>query len=269
MREHSLGPNAARNLLDYLAEQREATGALPDDRTLVLERTRDEMGDWRLCLLSPWGGRVHAPWTLALQARLRARGEGEVDTLWTDDGIVVRLPDRERAPDAADLMPAPEEIEDLVVSELGGSALFAAHFREAAARALLIPRRRPGQRAPLWMQRKKAHDLLSVASRFGSFPIILETYRECLQDVFDVPALVELARRVARRDVRLVTVDTPSPSPFAASLLFGYVANYLYEGDAPLAERRAQALAVDQGQLRELLGAAELRELLSNAELNE
>jgi ATP-dependent Lhr-like helicase len=261
-REHDLSPSAAENLLDYLADQEEATGALPDDRTIVLERTRDEMGDWRLCLLSPWGGRVHAPWALALQARLRARGEPEVDTIWSDDGIVVRLPDRERPPDAADLFPSADEIEGLVVSELGGSALFAAHFREAAGRALLLPRRRPGLRAPLWIQRKRAHDLLAVASRFASFPIVLEAFRECLQDVFDLPALVDLARRVERREVRLATVDTIAPSPFSASLLFGYVANYLYDGDAPLAERRAQALAVDQRQLRELLGAAELRELL-------
>ena len=262
MGDHALGPSAADNLLRYLADQKEATGALPDDRTIVLERTRDEMGDWRLCLLSPWGGRVHAPWALALQARLRAAGEPEADTIWSDDGIVVRLPDRERPPDAAALLPPPDQIEDLVVSELGGSALFAAHFREAAARALLLPRRHPGHRAPLWMMRKRAHDLLAVAARFPSFPIILEVYRECLQDVFDLPALVDLARRVERREVRLVTVDTRTPSPFAASLLFGYVANYLYEGDAPLAERRAHALAVDQRQLRELLGAAELRELL-------
>ncbi len=268
-RDHALQAVASENLLNYLAEQGEATGALPDDRTIVLERTRDEMGDWRLCLLSPWGGRVHAPWALALQAKLRATGEPEVDTIWNDDGIVIRLPDRERPPDASALLPAPEEIEDLVVGELAGTALFAAHFREAAARALLLPRRRPGMRAPLWMQRKRAHDLLTVASRYGSFPIILEAYRECLQDVFDLPALVDLARRVEGREIRLVTVDTNTPSPFAAALLFGYVANYLYEGDAPLAERRAQALAVDPRQLRELLGAAELRELLDPRALAE
>jgi ATP-dependent Lhr-like helicase len=266
--QHALTDVAAENLLAYLHDQKQA-GAVPDDRTIVLERTRDEMGDWRLCLLTPWGGRVHAPWALALGARLRKRGEAEVETVWTDDGIVIRLPDRERPPDAADLLPEPDEIEDLVVGELGGTALFAAHFREAAGRALLLPRRRPGLRSPLWMQRKRAHDLLAVASRYGSFPIILETYRECLQDVFDLPGFVELARRVQRRELRLVTVDTQSPSPFAASLLFGYVANYLYEGDAPLAERRAQALAVDQAQLRELLGEAELRELLDPEALAE
>ena len=267
--EHALTPGAAQNLLAYLEEQREATGVLPDDRTLVLERTRDEMGDWRLCLLSPWGGRVHAPWSLALQARMRAAGETEVETLWSDDGIVVRIPDRERPPEAADLIPDPEEVEDLVVGELGQSALFAARFREAAARALLLPRRRPGLRSPLWMQRKRAADLLAVASRFGSFPIILEAYRECLQDVFDLPSLLELLRRIRRRELRVVTVDASAPSPFSSSLLFGYVANYIYDGDAPLAERRAQALAVDQAQLRELLGEAELRELLDPAVLAE
>jgi ATP-dependent Lhr-like helicase len=267
--QHALTPVAAQNLLAYLEEQREATGVLPDDRTLVLERTRDEMGDWRLCLLSPWGGRVHAPWSLALQARMRAAGETEVETLWSDDGIVVRIPDRERPPDAADLIPEPEEVEGLVVGELGQSALFAARFREAAARALLLPRRRPGLRSPLWMQRKRAADLLAVASRFGSFPIILEAYRECLQDVFDLPSLLELLRRIRRRELRVVTVDASAPSPFSSSLLFGYVANYIYDGDAPLAERRAQALAVDQAQLRELLGEAELRELLDPAVLAE
>ena len=267
--QHALTPVAARNLLAYLEEQREATGVLPDDRTLVLERTRDEMGDWRLCLLSPWGGRVHAPWSLALQARMRAAGETEVETLWSDDGIVVRIPDRERPPDAADLIPEPEDVEGLVVGELGQSALFAARFREAAARALLLPRRRPGLRSPLWMQRKRAADLLAVASRYGSFPIILEAYRECLQDVFDLPSLLELLRRIRRRELRVVTVDASAPSPFSSSLLFGYVANYIYDGDAPLAERRAQALAVDQAQLRELLGEAELRELLDPAVLAE
>jgi ATP-dependent Lhr-like helicase len=266
---HALATAAAETLIEFLAEQKAATGAVPDDRTLVLERTRDEMGDWRLCLLSPWGGRVHAPWTLALQARLRETGETEAETVWSDEGMVVRLPDRERPPDAAALLPPADEIEDLVFRELGGTALFAAYFREAAGRALLLPRRHPGQRAALWMQRKRAANLLSVASRYGSFPIILETYRECLQDVFDVPALVALARSVEQRKVRLVTVDTEKPSPFSASLLFGYVANYIYEGDAPLAERRAQALAVDQAQLRELLGEAELRELLDAGALSE
>ena len=267
--EHDLDARAAENLITYIAEQREATGVLPDDRTLVLERTRDEMGDWRLCLLSPWGGRVHAPWALALQARLRTSLDVDVETVWSDDGIVVRVPDREQPPSGADLVPDPDEIEDLVVRELGGSALFAAHFREAAARALLLPRRRPGLRSPLWMQRKRAADLLAVAARYGSFPIILEAYRECLQDVFDLPALIALATGLRRREIRVTTVDTATPSPFSASLLFGYVANYLYDGDAPLAERKAQALSVDQAQLRELLGQAELRELLDPEVLDE
>jgi ATP-dependent Lhr-like helicase len=267
--EHDLDARAAENLITYIAEQKEATGVLPDDRTLVLERTRDEMGDWRLCLLSPWGGRVHAPWALALQARLRTSLDVDVETVWSDDGIVVRVPDREQPPTGADLVPDPDEIEDLVVRELGGSALFAAHFREAAARALLLPRRRPGLRSPLWMQRKRAADLLAVAARYGSFPIILETYRECLQDVFDLPALVALASGLRRREIRVMTVDTATPSPFSASLLFGYVANYLYDGDAPLAERKAQALSVDQAQLRELLGQAELRELLDPEAIDE
>ena len=266
---HDLDPGAAENLVSYLEEQREATGALPDDRTIVLERTRDEVGDWRLCLLGPWGGRIHAPWAMALEAKLRLSGEAEVETIWSDDGIVVRVPERERPPEAGDLLPDPEEIEELVVRQLGGTSLFAAHFREAAGRALLLPRRRPGQRTPLWMQRKKAHDLLKVASRYPAFPILLETYRECLRDVFDLPGLVALARRVRRREVRLVTVDTQVPSPFSGSLLFGYVANYLYDGDAPLAERRAQALTVDQAQLRELLGEAELREIIDRAALAE
>jgi ATP-dependent Lhr-like helicase len=267
--QHDLEHRAAENLVSYLEEQREATGALPDDRTIVLERTPDELGDWRLCLLGPWGGRVHAPWAMALEAKLRLGGEAEVETIWSDDGIVIRVPERERPPEAADLLPEPEEIEDLVIAHLGGTSLFAAHFREAAGRALLLPRRRPGQRTPLWMQRKKAQDLLEVASRYPAFPIVLEAYRECLRDVFDLPGLVALARRVHRREIRLVTVDTRSPSPFSASLLFGYVANYLYDGDAPLAERRAQALTVDQAQLRELLGEAELREIIDRSALGE
>jgi ATP-dependent Lhr-like helicase len=269
IREHALDERAAENLLDYLADQKLATGHLPDDRTVVLERSRDEMGDWRLCLLSPWGGRVHAPLALALAAQLRSVGLGEVQTLWSDDGIVIRLPDREPVPRAEDLFPEPELIRELVTKELGGSALFATYFREAAGRALLLPRRGPGKRTPLWLQRKRSADLLDVASRYASFPIVLETFRECLQDVFDLPGLLEIARGVRAGDIRLVTLDTQTPSPFAASLLFGYVANYLYDGDAPLAERRAQALAVDPAQLRELLGEGELRELLDLAAIEQ
>ena len=268
-RDHALDAQAAENLLAYLRDQKQATGSLPDDRTLVLERTRDEIGDWRLCLLSPFGGRVLAPLALVIEAKLRAAGEPEVETIWSDDGIVIRLPDRERPPDLAALLPAHDEVEGLLTGVLGSTALFAGHFREAAARALLLPRRRPGQRAPLWMQRKRAHDLLQVASAFPSFPIILEAYRECLQDVFDVPALVETLARVERRELRLATVDAQSPSPFSAGLLFGYVANFMYEGDTPLAERKAMALSVDQRQLRELLGEAELRELLDPRSLKE
>ncbi len=268
-REHDFDARAAQNLVQYLDDQRAATGSLPDDRTLVLERTRDEMGDWRLILLSPWGGRVHAPWTIALAAHLRERGELELESVWSDDGIVLRLPERERPPEAAELLPPADAIEALVVRELPGTSLFAAHFREAAARALLLPRRRPGQRSPLWMQRKRAHELLQIAARYPAFPIVLEAARECLSDVFDVPALVALARAVERREVRLVTVDTQAPSPFASSLLFGYVANYLYDGDAPLAERRAQALSVDTAQLQELVGGAELRELVDRQALAE
>src|SRR5260221_715362 len=220
---HGLDERAAENLLAYLEEQREATGALPDDRTLVLERTRDEMGDWRLCLLSPFGGRVHAPWSMALEARLRAAGEAEVETIWSDDGIVVRLPERERPPDAEALLPEPEEIEGLVVGALGQTSLFAAHFREAAGRALLLPRRRPGQRSPLWMQRKRAADLLGAAARYPSFPILLEAYRECLKDVFDLPALVDLARRVRAREERVLAGENRESAPLGKRLDLGGV----------------------------------------------
>jgi ATP-dependent Lhr-like helicase len=268
MSDHSLDERASKNLLAYLEDQRRS-GILPDDKTIVLERFRDEMGDWRLCLLSPFGGRVHAPWTMAIAAHLRRAGEPEIETLWSDDGIVLRLPDRDVPPDSSALFPEPEEIEELVIGELGGSALFAATFREAAARALLLPRRRPGQRTPLWMQRKRAADLLSIAAQFRSFPIVLEAYRECLKDIFDLPALISLAHSIRRRELRVATIDTAAPTPFSSSLLFGYVANYIYDGDAPLAERRAHALSIDQRQLRELLGEAELRDLLDPGALQE
>ncbi len=261
-KHHDLDARAAENLLRYLTDQAAATGSVPDDRTIVIERTRDELGDWRICLLSPFGGRIHAPWAMAVVERVRAETGGDAETMWTDDGFVVRFPETEAPPDPALLLPASDEAEALVVRQLGGTALFAAKFREAAARALLLPRRRPGGRTPLWQQRKRASDLLAVAARFGSFPIILEAYREILRDVFDIPALIETLRRIEGRDIRTVTVDSTTPSPFASALLFGYVANYIYDGDAPLAERRAQALSIDQGQLRELLGEAELRELL-------
>ena len=259
---HDLDARAADNLLRYLDDQAAATGDVPDDRTLVIERTRDEMGDWRICLLSPLGGRVHAPWAMAIAARIRDRTGVESETTRTDDGIVVRLPETDAPPDPSLFLPGPEEVEALVLRELGGTALFAAKFREIASRALLLPRRRPGTRTPLWQQRKRASDLLAVASRFGSFPMLLEAYRECLRDVFDLPALTSVLAAVQEGTIRVRTVDTRVPSPFAASLMFGFVANFLYDGDAPLAERRAQALTIDQDQLRELLGEAELRELL-------
>jgi ATP-dependent Lhr-like helicase len=265
---HDLEPRAADNLLQYLRDQA-AAGEVADDRTLVVERCRDELGDWRVCVLSPFGGQVHAPWSMAVVARVREKTGVDVETMWTDDGFVVRFPETDEPPDARLVIPDPDEVERLVLGQLGATALFAAKFREVAGRALLLPRRRPGARAPLWQQRKRAADLLAVAAQYGSFPMLLETYRECLRDTFDMPSLVELLREVERGAVRVVTVDPKAPTPFAASLLFGYVANYLYEGDAPLAERRAQALAIDQGQLRELLGEAQLRELLDPEALAE
>jgi ATP-dependent helicase Lhr and Lhr-like helicase len=299
-RDYDLDERAARNLLDYLREQQEATHVLPSDRTIVLERFRDEIGDWRLCVLSPYGGRVHAAWGLAISARIRERFGVDGEALWSDDGIVVRLPDvdldgpegewrdggvegshGERArdgefsPDAvessgdtgamsyADLVAFdPEEVEEAVVAELGDSALFGARFRENAGRALLIPRAYPGRRTPLWQQRLKSQSLLEVARRYPDFPIVLETYRECLRDVLDLPGLQELLRGISTRELSLVEVETRSASPFAGSLLFDYVATYMYEGDAPSAERRAAALSLDRELLRELLGQEELRELI-------
>ncbi|MFB7128981.1 ATP-dependent helicase [Kitasatospora sp. NPDC056273] len=272
---------AAANLLDYLAEQRAACGHLPDDRTIVVERFRDELGDWRIVVHSPFGAQVHAPWALALGARLRERHGLDPQVMHADDGIVLRLPDadllsldfdfgspsaqsdQDEAPVGADAtLFDPSEIEQLVTDQVGGSALFASRFRECAGRALLLPRRSPGRRTPLWQQRQRAAQLLEVASEYGSFPIVLEAVRECLQDVFDVPGLVELMGDLESRAVRLVEVTTPEPSPFARSLLFGYVAQFLYEGDSPLAERRAAALSLDSRLLSELLGQAELSELL-------
>ena len=258
----ALDERAAENLVAYLEDERDAAGALPTDRRVVVERFRDELGDWRLVLLTPFGSRVHAPWALAVEARLRERfGEGVVG-IWSDDGIAVRLPEADLDGVEDALFPTADEIEDLVVGALGGSALFAARFRENAARALLLPRRRPGTRTPLWQQRQRAADLLAVAARYGSFPILVETYRECLADVFDLPALREVLAAIERRDVAVHRVETVRSSPFASSLLFDYIATYMYEGDAPLAEQRAQALALDRDLLRELLGQEELRELL-------
>ncbi|HSP34738.1 MAG TPA: DEAD/DEAH box helicase, partial [Thermoanaerobaculia bacterium] len=260
--KHDLDELAAKNFLEYLNDQHAATGAVPDDRTIVIERVLDDLGDWRVCVLTPFGGRIHAPWAMAVTAKVRNELQIDVETMWSDDGFIVRFPDTDAAPRAELVIPDADEIEQLVVRQLGASSMFAAKFREAAARALLLPRYRPDRRTPLWQQRKRAYDLLQVASRFGSFPIILETYREVLRDVFDVPALVATMKKIRQRTIRVVVADTEKPSPFAGSLLFRYVANFIYDGDAPLAERRAQALAIDQAQLRELLGEPELRELL-------
>ncbi|MFI6146731.1 ATP-dependent helicase [Streptomyces sp. NPDC051109] len=283
---------AAENVLAYLAEQREACGHVPDDRTIVVERFRDELGDWRVVVHSPFGAQVHAPWALALGARLAEKYGMDAQVMHADDGIVLRLPDAdllsmdlldhdpsatqafefddEQAPlGAADVAFDHGEINQIVTDQVGGSALFASRFRECAARALLLPRRSPGKRTPLWQQRQRASQLLQVASEFGSFPIVLEAVRECLQDVFDVPGLTELMGDIEARRVRLVEVTTPEPSPFARSLLFGYVAQFLYEGDSPLAERRAAALSLDSRLLAELLGQAELRELLDAEVLEE
>jgi ATP-dependent helicase Lhr and Lhr-like helicase len=261
-REHDLDARAAENLLQYLRDQIAATRALPDAGTVLIERVRDELGDWRVCVLTPRGGRIHAPWAMAAAAKIREETGIDAETIWGDDGFVVRFPDVDAPPDPQLLLPGPDEVHALVVRQLGATALFAAKFRENAARSLLLPKRRPGMRAPLWQQRKRASDLLAVASRYGSFPVLLETYRECLRDYFDMPALQATLADVRSRKIRIATVNSETPSPFAASLLFSYVASFLYDGDAPLAERRAQALAVDQSQLRELVGDAELRELL-------
>lgn len=264
-KEHRLDRVAAKSLLDYINEQVQATGAVPDDETIVVERYMDDLGDWRVCILSPFGGKVHAPWTQSIHALMRRNRDFDVETLWSDDGIVVRLPETDEPPPLDLIIPDPDDIEDLVIDETGGSAMFASHFREAASRALLLPRRYPGQRQPLWQQRKRASDLLAITARYRDFPIILEVFRELLRDVYDMPALVQLMRDIRNRSIRVVTVNTKKASPFAASLMFGYVGNFVYDADAPLAERRAQALSIDQSQLRELLGESEIRELLDPA----
>jgi ATP-dependent Lhr-like helicase len=261
-RDYDLDERAARNLIEFLAEQQQATRVIPSDRTIVVERFRDEIGDWRLCVLSPFGGRVHAAWSLALSARIRDQVGLESDAIYSDDGIIIHLPDAEEPPGADLVMLEPDEIEDMVVAELGSSALFGARFRENAARSLLIPRARPGKRTPLWQQRLKAQSLLEVARKYGEFPVVLETYRECLRDVLDVPGLIELLTKLHRRELTLVEIETPTASPFASSLLFDYVATYMYEGDTPNAERRAAALSLDRDLLRELLGQEELRDLI-------
>lgn len=273
-------------LESYLTEQRESTGMLPDDSTLLIEAFRDEIGDWRVVLHSPYGARVHAPWALAMARTLNDRLGIDAQVMHADDGIVVRLPDYVPTGEvtgddsrgdsdhvlgemADALAIEPEDIEQIVHAELTGSALFASRFRECAGRSLLLPRRRPDRRTPLWQQRQRASHLLQVASDYPDFPIVLETMRECLNDVYDVPALTSLLERIRSGSVRVATVATDHPSPFARSLLFGYVATFLYEGDAPLAERRAQALSVDTELLADLLGTSELRSLLDPQALEE
>ena len=253
---------AKDNLRAFLHEQYEATGSIPDDSTLVMERFKDELGDWRIVLHSPFGRGVNAPWALAIGARIAERTGMDAQAVAGDDGIVLRLPEGEAEPDASIFAFDPDEIEDIVTEQVGGSALFASRFRECAARALLLPRRNPGKRAPLWQQRQRAEQLLDVARKYPSFPIILETVRECLQDVYDVPSLVEVIREIAHRKVRIAEVTTEQPSPFASSLLFNYTGAFMYEGDSPLAEKRAAALALDPALLAKLLGTVELRELL-------
>jgi len=260
--EYDLDRRAAENLVAYLREQQAATRVVPSDETIVIERFRDEIGDWRLCVLSPFGGRVHSAWGLALGQKIREEQGLEADAIWSDDGIVIHLPDADEPPPADLVMVEPDELEDLVVRELSGSALFGARFRENAARSLLIPRAYPGKRTPLWQQRLKSQSLLEVARDFPRFPVILETYRECLRDVLDLPSLRQILTDLQSRKLGLVEVETSSASPFASSLLFDYVATYMYEGDTPNAERRAAALALDRDLLRELLGQEELRELI-------
>ena len=259
--DHSLDVRAAKNLIEYLKDQADATGEVPSDKTIVVESFLDEVGDWRVTILTPFGSRVHAPWATAVMAKLREDID-EVDMVWTDDGIMFRMPNTDTPPSLETLLPKSETVEEAITNELGTTALFAARFRENAARALLLPRQNPGRRTPLWVQRRKSADLLKVASQFRNFPILLETYRECLRDVFDIHGLTSILQDIERRAINVRTIESTSPSPFASTLLFTYTANFLYDGDAPLAERRARSLALDYSQLKELLGDAELRELL-------
>ncbi|WP_375386562.1 ATP-dependent helicase [uncultured Microbacterium sp.] len=261
--EAGLDERASANLLAYLSEQREATGTLPTDKSLTVELGHDEVGDWRVILHSPYGMKVHAPWALAVNARIRERLGVEGSAVASDDGIIARVPDATAEPPGAELFVFdPDELEQIVIDEVGGSALFASRFRECAARALLLPRFNPNRRSPLWQQRQRSAQLLEVARRHPTFPIILETLREVLQDVYDLPSLVRITRGIGDRRIRLIETTTSQPSPFARDLLFGYVGAFMYEGDSPLAERRAAALSVDPSLLSELLGKVEMRELL-------
>ena len=267
--DYKLDPLAAHNLSQYLADQRAQTGAMPTDRAITIERFRDELGDTRVCILSPFGGRVHAPWALVLAHQLESALGYPIHPLWTDDGIALRFADGDLLPTDDQLLPDPDDIERILVDELARSSVFASHFRENAARALLLPRRRPGRRTPLWAQRLKAQQLMGVALRFPAFPITLETYREVLRDVFDLPALLGVLRDIRSRAIRIEPAITEAASPFARSLVFDYVAAFLYQGDAPLAERKAQALTLDRDLLRELIGGGELRDLLDLDVLDE
>ncbi|MDP9052861.1 MAG: DEAD/DEAH box helicase, partial [Acidobacteriota bacterium] len=271
--DHDLDASAAENLLRYLEDQAAATGKAPSDEDVIIERCRDELGDWRVCVLTPFGSRVHAPWCMAVVARLKAERGMDVESMWADDGFVIRVPEGGSEPEevlASDaLLPSAAELKELVLRQLGSTSMFAAKFREAAGRALLLPRRRPGMRAPLWQQRKRAADLMAVAAQYSSFPILLETYRECVRDVLDLGGAADVLRKIERGAIRVTTLETIKPSPFASALLFSYIANYIYEGDAPLAERRAQALAIDQSQLEEILGSTDFRELLDRAAMDE
>ncbi|MFO0709998.1 MAG: DEAD/DEAH box helicase [Sandaracinus sp.] len=262
VRDHALDGRAAQNLVRYVRDQHEAIEALPTDKTLVVERFQDELGDYRLCILSPWGARVHAPLATAISSRARDELGVETEALWTDDGIVLRFPETDVPPDVLQLLPTADEVEGLLVAGVSATALFAARFRECAGRALLLPKKTVAKRQPLWAQRKRAAARLSVASRFPSFPIVLETYREVLEDVFDLASLRELLSKIEKRTIEVRLVDSDRPSPFAASVLFSYVANFMYDADAPLAERRAQALSIDYARLRELLGDVDLSEVL-------
>ena len=262
-----LDAHAAGNLAAYVSEQKAHTGSLPTDRRIVVERFRDELGDWRVCILTPFGARIHAPWAMALQQRLGEAAGFEMQVMYTDDGIVLRFADAEELPALDTLLPAPEEVEDLITGQLANTSLFAGLFRENAVRALLVRRRRPGQRAPLWAQRLKAQSLLATVRQYPNFPVVIETYRHALADVFDLPGLKQLLGDLRSRSVSVDDVETPSASPFARSLVFAYVAAYLYEQDAPLAERKAQALTLDRSLLAELLGQAELRDLIDPAVL--
>ena len=259
---HGLADQAAENLLKYLEAQTEATGEIPSDRTIIVEAGVDEVGDWRIVILSSFGARIHAPLASAVVSRLRETSNGQIDVMWSDEGIIFRIPAADELPSTALLFPPPDEIEDILVRELSHTALFASHFRENSARALLLPRHRPGKRTPLWLQRRKSANLLTVAARYPSFPMMLETYRECLRDVFDLPGLKTLLSGVQNQSIAVRHVQTETPSPFASAVLFSYTGNFLYDADAPLAERRAQALAIDHLQLQELLGEIDYRQLL-------